>query len=148
MKKTMTTWTRRVTLGAIITMNLALGAAEPPKVLPPSDIDQLVGKPIDLAPWAYAWRADRQVQEQAESAFILRRLDRMDKVYRTLPKDMIAALHKHQTGSVPTMPPSPAGKLHAARLWVGPVGDCQVELQWPAGQEAPPNGIQLAHKPM
>ena len=33
-KKTMTTWTRRVTLGAIITMNLALGAqaAEPPKV--------------------------------------------------------------------------------------------------------------------
>ncbi|MEI8123064.1 MAG: hypothetical protein WCI20_13585, partial [bacterium] len=33
MKKTMTTWTRRVTtLGAIITMNLVLGAAEPPKV--------------------------------------------------------------------------------------------------------------------
>jgi len=32
MKKTMTTWTRRVTLGAIITMNLALGAwaVEPP----------------------------------------------------------------------------------------------------------------------
>ena len=32
MKKTMTTWTRRVTLGAFITMNLVLGAAEPPKV--------------------------------------------------------------------------------------------------------------------
>jgi len=142
MKKTMTTWTRRVTLGAIITMNLAIGAqaVEPPKVLPPSDIDQLVGKPIDLAPWAYAWRADRQVQEQAESAFIIRRLDRMDKVYRTLPQDMIAKLPKGEKigGVVPTMPPSPAGKLHAARLWVGPVPDCQVELQWPAGQEAPP----------
>lgn len=31
MKKIMTTWTRRVTLAAIITMNLALGAAEPSK---------------------------------------------------------------------------------------------------------------------
>jgi membrane protein implicated in regulation of membrane protease activity len=33
LRKTMTTWTRRVTLGAFITMNLALGAhaAEPPK---------------------------------------------------------------------------------------------------------------------
>ena len=36
-KKTMTTWTRRVTLGAIITTNLALGAAEPPKVTPSND---------------------------------------------------------------------------------------------------------------
>ena len=37
-KKTLTTWTKRVTLGAIITMNLALGAAEPAKVAAPGKV--------------------------------------------------------------------------------------------------------------
>ena len=26
-------------------------------------LSELVGKPVDIAPWTYAWRADRAVQE-------------------------------------------------------------------------------------
>jgi hypothetical protein len=67
-----------VTLG----LTLAAGAAEPPKPETPSDLDKLAGQPADLAPWAYAWRADRQVQEKPEAYFIPRRLSRLDTIYR------------------------------------------------------------------
>jgi hypothetical protein len=46
-------------------------------------LDQVVGQPVDLSPWAYAWRADRAVQAMPEAYFIPRRLARIDQVYRT-----------------------------------------------------------------
>ena len=48
-----------------------------------TESDKLVGQSVDIAPWAYAWRADRAVQEKPEAYFIPRRLERLDKVYRT-----------------------------------------------------------------
>ncbi len=45
-------------------------AAEPPKAEPTPDLDKLVDQAVDLAPWAYAWRADREVQEKPEAYFI------------------------------------------------------------------------------
>jgi len=48
-----------------------------------AELDKLQGQPVDIAPWAYAWRADRAVQKKPEAYFIPRRLDRIDKVYRT-----------------------------------------------------------------
>ncbi len=51
-------------------------STEPPKPEAPTDLDKLAGQPADLSPWAYAWRADRQVQEKPERYFIPRRLAR------------------------------------------------------------------------
>jgi hypothetical protein len=77
MEKTVPTLTRPVILGALLVLSLALGthAAESPKTATASDLDKLVGQPADLAPWAYAWRADRQVQEKPEACFAVRRLE-------------------------------------------------------------------------
>src|SRR5665647_2799143 len=60
-------------------------------------LDKLVGQPVDIAPWAYAWRADLAVQEKPEAYFIPRRLERMDKVYRTafyeLPEQELKSIY-------------------------------------------------------
>ena len=56
---------------------------DPAKPMAIAELDKLAGQPVDIAPWAYTWRADRAVQEKPEAYFIPRRLDRIDKVYRT-----------------------------------------------------------------
>ena len=62
-------------------------AAEPPggpsALADRVQLDQMAGQPVDIAPWGYAWGADRAVQEKPEANFIPRRLERIDKVYRT-----------------------------------------------------------------
>ena len=85
-EKQMNAITRTTLVAVLVTLGLALmaSAAEPPKPAAPTDLDKLVGQPADLSPWAYAWRADREVQEKPEAYFIPRRLKRLDKVYRTL----------------------------------------------------------------
>ena len=54
--------TKTTSVAVLVALGLALvaGAAEPPKLEAPADWDKLVGQPVDLAPWAYTWRADRQ----------------------------------------------------------------------------------------
>ena len=144
MESIMQNGSQRITVGSLIVLSLTFNvqAADPVKTaLPPSELDALVGQPIDLAPWAYAWRADRQVQAQPEAVFIERRLSRLDRVYRTFPESAFAKENKNATEFVKNRPPTlaaPLGKLHAARLWFGPVSDFRLELQWPAGLEAPP----------
>ena len=140
----MNTWSQRITLGSLIVLSLTHSgqAAEPAKTaLPASDIDALVGQPIDLAPWSYTWRADRQAQAQPEAVFIERRLSRLDRVYRTFPECDFAKKNQHAIKFLKDRPPfipAPLGKLHAARLWLGPINEFRLELQWPADQEAPP----------
>src|SRR5437868_3854704 len=60
------------------------------------ELDARIGQAVDLAPWAYAWRGDRDVQPQPEAYFIPRRLARIDKVYRTaraaLPPDQLKSI--------------------------------------------------------
>jgi len=100
------------------------------------------GKPVDIAPWAYAWRADRVVQEKPEAYFIPRRLERLDKVYRTayaaLPPDQLKSIYYQQLDLVNPLLPAPKGRLLAGLLWTGGLADYRVELRWPAGAAAIP----------
>ena len=83
-EKQMNVITKATSVAVLVTLGLSLTAwaAETPKLEAPADWDKLVGQPADLAPWAYAWRADRQVQEKPEAYSIPRRLARLDTIYR------------------------------------------------------------------
>ena len=99
----------------------------------------LVGKPVDMAPWAYSYRADRAIQEKPEAYFIPRRLERLDRVYRTAFHEMPIQDLKSRDYDMPDLlrplPPKPNGRLQAGLLWTGGLVDYHVELHWPG--EAP-----------
>ena len=59
---------------------LWLGATSGLCAQPRQDPGRLLGHPAELSAWAYAYRADLKIQEKPEAAFILRRLDRLDRV--------------------------------------------------------------------
>ena len=129
---------------------LAIGhasAADPPDRVSPSaasaDLDRQVGQPVDIAPWAYSWRADLAVQEKPEAYFIPRRLDRIDKVYRTartaLPPQQLKSIYYDMPDLLRPLAPPPKGRLLAGLLWTGRLADYQVQLHWPAGAERIPS---------
>ena len=105
--------------------------------------DRRGGQSVDIAPWAYAWRADRAVQEKPEAYFIPRRLERLDKVYRTafyaLSAQDLKSLYYQMPDLLKPLPPQPKGQLQAGLLWTGRLADCQVELHWPAHLEEIPS---------
>jgi hypothetical protein len=122
------------------------GAVQSPPPAPggaeKAQLEKLAGQPVDIAPWAYAWRADRSAQEKPEAYFIPRRLERIDKVYRTaftaLPPDQLKSLYYDMPDLLKPLPALPRGRLQAGLLWTGGVSKYQVELHWPAGiQEVP-----------
>ncbi len=108
-----------------------------------TELDRLVGQPVDIAPWAYAWRADLTVQEKPEAYFILRRLDRLDKVYRTaytaLPQSELKSIYYQMPDLVNPLLPKPRGRLLAGLLWTGKLAEYQVELHWPADAQRIPS---------
>ncbi len=111
-------------------------------------LDNLPGRSVDIAPWAYAWRADRAVQEQPEAYFIPRRLERIDTVYRVALGRVGAAALKSECYDMPDLitplPPKPRGRLVAGLLWSVRLADYRVELCWPAGQEVPsPDAVEV-----
>ena len=114
-----------------------------------TELDKLVGQPVDIAPWAYAWRADLAVQEKPEAYFIPRRLERMDKVYRTaftaLPQQQLKSIYYDMPDLLKPLLPPPKGRLQAGLLWTGGVAKYQVELHWPASvQEIPsPEAVEV-----
>ncbi|OQA02306.1 MAG: hypothetical protein BWY71_00060 [Planctomycetes bacterium ADurb.Bin412] len=97
---------------------------------------QMAGQPVDISPWAYGWRADRAVQEKPEAYFIPRRLERMDKVYRTAFYEMAEQDRRSISYEIPELleplPPQPKGGLLAGLLWTGRLAGYQVKLQWPS----------------
>lgn len=101
-----------------------------------TELDNLVGRPVEISPWAYIWRADREVQEKPEAYFIPRRLERMDKVYRTLfhemPEQDRKSIYYKMPELLEPLLPSPQGELLTGMLWTGRVAGYQVELQWPS----------------
>ena len=104
---------------------------------------------IDLSPWAYEWRADRQVQAKPEACFVPQRLERLDKIYRdpVVKEKMSKFLRTRATEPLPTLAP-PKGRLCAALLWLGPSEFQRVELQWPAdGAEPPPDAVEVRTYP-
>ncbi|HPO13946.1 MAG TPA: hypothetical protein PLI09_10910 [Candidatus Hydrogenedentes bacterium] len=113
------------------------------------DLGKLEGQPVDIAPWAYAWRADRTVQEKPEACFIPHRLERIDKVYRTafsaLPPDQLKSIYYDMPDLLKQLPPQPKYPLQAGLLWTGGINDYQVELQWPPDiQQIPsPDAVEV-----
>ena len=112
-------------------------------------LDSMAGRPVDISPWAHAWRADRAVQEKPEAYFIPRRLERLDTVYRTafsaLPEKELKSLYYDQPDLLKPLLPQPKGSLTAGLLWTGSVADCRVELRWPddANQMPAPDTVEL-----
>ena len=122
------------------------------KVMAISDLDQLVGQPVDISPWAYVWRDDRKVQEKPEAYFIPRRLDRIDKVYRTAYHEMsesdLKSIYYNQPDLLSPLLPKPKGKLLTGLLWTGRLADYQVQLHWPNGAGIPsPQALEVRTYP-
>lgn len=152
--KQMNAATKATPVAVLVTLGLALaaGAAEPPKPESLPDLDKLIGQPVDLAPWAYAWHADREVQEKPEAYFIPRRLKRLDTVHRTLESrlteeklDRKIADENKRTGFLPALK-APKGRLLSPLLWLAPAQ--RIELRWPEGSAvAPVEAIEVRVHP-
>lgn len=117
-----------------------------------SSLTQLTGTQVDITPWTYVWRADDDVQEKPEAYFIPRRLERMDKVYRTayyeMPSDELKSLYYDMSDLKNPLLPAPKGQLVTGLLWVGGLVDYQVQLQWPSNQPVPtPETIEVRDFP-
>ncbi len=104
-------------------------------------VESCIGKPVDIAPWAYAWRADMRTQQHPEAYFIPRRLDRIDRVYRTareaLSPDQLKSIHYNQQDILTPLPPKPIGELTAALLWIGGLNGYTVTVTWPTNRPVP-----------
>lgn len=125
---------------------LGIGAAVATKAAAPAgpiDPDALAGQPVDITPWAYLWRADRQVQDKPEACFIPRRLDRIDRVYRTaytsLSEQELKSIYYQMPDLLKPLLPTPRGQLVTGLLWTGGLTDYQVELHWSANAEGIPS---------
>ncbi len=132
-----------------------LGAALGLRAQQHQDQDKLLGRPAELSAWAYSFRADLKIQEKPEAAFILRRLDRLDRVYR--PVSLLLAqgsdkkglpwprqegdwqlLPKKAIWERGELPSAPDGALRSALLWEGRMHLNRLELAWPKDEPAPP----------
>ncbi len=110
------------------------------------------GAPVDLAPWGYLWRRDRLRQERPEANFIPRRLERCDRVYRTLLPELGEELARpicyRQDDIMTPQLPAPAFPLLTGLLWEGGISDYSVELVFPAGGNLPSaDGLEVRTYP-
>jgi hypothetical protein len=130
-------------LGVIGSPWAATGPEAVPAGVGPVALEELAGQPVDLAPWAYAWRAGRTVQETPEAYFIPRRLARIDTVYRTasaaLPPDRLKSIYYDMPDLLRPLPPAPKSPLQVGLLWTGGLSDYRVELRWPAEVQPVPS---------
>jgi hypothetical protein len=122
-------WIRQI---CAIGMTLWFGAAPGIAAEDTPDPDKLAGQPAELSAWAYAYRADRKVQEKPEAYFVLRRLERLDRVYR--PVSLLISQGNPKKGGA-------VGK---------PEGDWQLlakKVVWERGELLPaPSGILILQR--
>jgi hypothetical protein len=134
-------WMRTAMLWFVLGIGAAV-ATEAAAAEGPVELDALVGQPVDITPWAYLWRADREVQDKPEACFIPRRLDRIDRVYRTaytsLSEQELKSIYYQMPDLLKPLLPTPNGQLLTGLLWTGGLTDYQVELHWPAKDEGIP----------
>jgi hypothetical protein len=116
------------------------------------DLDKLAGQPAELSAWAYAYRADLKVQEKPEASFVLRRLERLDQIYRPVSLWLSRESEKKRSpappypgllsqravGELGAMLPRPEGVLRSALLWEGRMQLDRLELHWPKSGPAAP----------
>jgi hypothetical protein len=117
-------------IGMILSLGIMVGLGAEEKL----DLDKIVAQPAELSAWAYSYRANLKAQEKPEAYFILRRLQRLDQVYR--PVNLLLSQDKSRPSSF--MLPAPSGVLQSALLWEGRVQLNRVELDWPKEGPAPP----------
>jgi len=128
---------------------LTLFPSRAPAAVEDPALEKLAGRPVDIAPWAYAWRAGLAAQDKPEAYFIPRRLERIDRVYRTafaaLPQDQLKSIYYNMPDLLKPLLPAPRGRLQAGLLWTGGLSRYQVELHWPADvQEIPsPDAVEV-----
>lgn len=132
-----------------LTLAVVLGFGRSAAAAPPAG-ENLVGQPAELSAWAYAYRADRKVQDSPEAYLVLRRLERLDQAYRPLSLLLSQESEKKQVPNPPysfllscksiedqgAMLPQAAGVLQSALLWEGRMQLNRLELQWPANAAA------------
>jgi hypothetical protein len=135
----------------LLLFTIVLGVAQSVEAAQ-SSADNLVGQPAELSAWASAYRADRKVQDSPEANFVLRRLERLDQVYRPLSLLLSQESEKKQIPNPPysfllscrsiadqgAMLPPAIGVLQSALLWEGRMRLNRLELQWPGKESAPP----------
>jgi hypothetical protein len=145
-------------IGVLLSLGIVRGVSAEEK----PNLDKLVGQPAELSAWAYAYRADRNVQEQPEACFVLRRLERLDRAYR--PVSLLLSQGNEKTG-IPwpkletdwqllpkqdvwergKMLLAPSGVLKSALLWEGRMHLNRLELHWPTKDRPapPPQSVEL-----
>jgi hypothetical protein len=150
-------WTRSVS-AIIALVSLSVG----PSVYAEerAEFAELTGQPAELSAWAYAFRADTPVQEKPEACFVLRRLERLDRVYRPVSALLSDGNSKKgmpwpsQEGDWQLLPketvwkngallPPPRGELKSALLWEGRMHLKRLELHWPKGQTPRRENVEL-----
>lgn len=102
----------------------------------------------DMARWAYIYRRDRDTQP-AEAYFIPRRLERLDKVYRTAADDLgerLKSWHYNQPDILTPLLPAPRGELVTGALWVGLLSDYKVVLHFD-GEIPSPDKVEVRTYP-
>lgn len=138
-----------VVYAGLMTISLSAAvASDLPDTRSAAALDALQGQSVDIAPWCYAWRADRTVQEKPEAYFIPRRLERIDTVYRPalaqVGAEGLKSLYYDMPDLLTPLPKKPGGRLVAGLLWSVRLSDYRVELCWPAEQSVPsPDAIEV-----
>ena len=112
----------------------------------------MLGAAVDLIPWSYVYRCDRDVQEKPEADLIPRRLRRLDAVYRTVlekygAEAVKSPFYKQDDILTPQLP-APQNPLLTGALWVGGIKDYGVTLRWEDGCTIPdPAAVEVRTYP-
>ncbi len=113
--------------------------------------EDMIGKAVDIVPWAYLWRRGEQEQTKPEAEFIPRRLERIDTVYRTamdeLGPDQIKSIYYNQPDMLKKFPASPEHPLLLGALWVGTLADYTVTLTWTGSYVPDPVEVEVRTYP-
>ncbi len=128
------------------------GSCDPQAVYGSLDYsEELIGKAVDIVPWAYLWKRGEEEQTKPEAEFIPRRLERIDTVYRTaleeLGPNQIKSIYYNQPDMLKEFPASPEHPLLLGALWVGTLSDYTVTLTWPGGYVPDPVEVEVRTYP-
>ena len=113
--------------------------------------EDMIGKAVDIVPWAYLWRRGEEAQTKPEAEFIPRRLERINTVYRTaldeLGPDQIGSIFYNQPDMFKEFPAAPEQPLLLGALWVGSLANYTVTLTWPGSYVPDPVEVEVRTYP-
>ena len=111
----------------------------------------MIGKAVDIVPWSYLWRRGEEEQTKPEAEFILRRLERIDTVYRTALEELgptqIQSIYYNQPDLLKELPAEPEYPLLLGALWVGSLSNYTVTLTWTGNYVPDPVEVEVRTYP-